>query len=143
MAHEFEEIFEIELDCWCYGLQRVNREIDSSVLHKVIKEFAPVLLKSIQHLYVCDLIETSRRLTSAARCKVSQKEITFYILSYLPSPSELTEEQSATLQKIVDGVEKTYGGAVQRLEKRWKAMKAIAERGDPEYRSLTFPPKVA
>ncbi len=121
MVNQFAEIYEVELECWCYGLKGVNKGIDNSVLHKVIKEFAPVLHEAVRNLYVCNILETAERLVKASKLKVSEREIAFYILSMLPAPVELNEEQQNTVLQIVDIVEKVYSGAAQRLEKKWKA----------------------
>ena len=123
MSNQYAEVFEVELRCWCYGLNRVRERVDRSVLHKVIKEFAPVLREAVENLYVCDILEISRELTAAAKCKGQEKEIAFYILSHLPDPLELKSSQADVLYQIVDTVEQAYGGAVARLEKKWKGAK--------------------
>lgn len=124
MPNPYGEIFEVELRCWCMGLSRSTDHIDRSVLHQVIKEFAPVLREAIENLYECDLVETTNRLITSSRCHISEKEIVFYILSHLPAPAELPKEQADVLLRIVNQVEKAYGGAFTRLERKWKAFKS-------------------
>jgi len=130
MKNSFAEIFEVELRSWCYGLNRVHEKVDRSVLHKVIKEFAPVLREAVENLYVCDIIETAKELITAAKCKGMEKEIAFYILSHLPSPDEVSSAQADVLTEIVDKVEQAYGGAFKRLEKKWKGNKTAAWSAD-------------
>ena len=141
MAHSYEEIYDTELDCWCFGLQRIGRQIENPIFYKVVQEFAPTLRESIENHYACDLIATAKRLTAAARCKIPQQEAVFYMLSYLPSPADLTESQKAVLQEIVGTVEKTYEGARQRLEKRWNASTSENSGSSTKsYRTLACPP---
>ena len=144
MPNDYGEIFEVELKCWCHGLSKVRDNIDRSVLYQVITEFAPVLREAIQHLYVCDILATARRLITSGRCNASEKEIAFYILSHLPTPAELSKEQAGVLASIVDQVEKAYGGALKRLEKKWKAAQSSdrqSESGSQVLQALAMPPK--
>jgi hypothetical protein len=140
----FEEIFEIELKCWCFGISQTSEKVDHKVLHRIIKEFSSVFRESIEQLYAFDIIETAQRLIEASRSSVSEREIAFYILSYLPTPSELTKEQSQVLELIIQKLEDTHGGAFERVEKKWEASKRKLESHNPYYfseqlRSLSIP----
>ena len=145
MSNSYGEIFELELDCWCAGLERVQEPIDRSVLHQVIKEFSPVLREAIEHSYVCDIVATANQLVTSAKLKSIEKEIAFYILAQLPSPAELTHTQSVILEQIVDTVEQKYGGARKRLEKKWSGAQVPGWQGAAQSSSqidgLAFPPK--
>lgn len=145
MSKEYGDIFEIELKCWCLGLQRCQSQVDRSVLFKVIKQFAPVLREAVEHLYVCDVLDTARKLVVAAKCRISEKEIAFYILSHLPAPTELNREQADTLIQIVDQVEQSYCGAVKRMEQKWNAAQPQKwkkqAKGSSALESLSFPSK--
>jgi hypothetical protein len=50
---------------------------------------------------------------------VDEREITFSILSQLPNPATLGEDGQFVLGQIVDQVEQAYGGALERLERKW------------------------
>lgn len=120
--NSFSQIYNVELECWCYGISNTTEKVDHRVLHQVIKSFAPVIREAIENLYVIDVVDTAKRLVESGKCKPSeQKEIAFYILSILPTPCELTKEQNDVLIHIVNQVEDVYVGAFQRLEKKWKA----------------------
>jgi hypothetical protein len=119
----FSEIFEIELKCWCFGVSHTSEKVNQKVLHQVIKEMAPLFREAIEHDFVFSISEISRRLIEAGKCKASEKEIAFSMLSVLPTPSELVKNQNETLKKIVQKVEDTYGGAFDRLSKKWNASK--------------------
>ena len=140
MAKPYAEIFAIELDCWCHGLKTVTAEIDSHVLHQVVKQFAPVMQESILSLYAFDVIEVTQRFLAASRCRIPERELAFHILSLLPSPSGLDAEQLAVLTAIVDQTEKKFSGAVQRLEKKWnRPLHPIPPKLPGT--NLIFPPK--
>lgn len=141
MSDKFGEIFEIELKCWCHGLERVREKVDIGVLHKVIKEFAPVLAESIENLFVCDLVETAKRFCSSAKCKNNEREIVYYLLSHLPVPADLNPDQVKILEQIVQKVENIHPGAFKRLEKKWTAVKQPQEQEQFSFENLSFPPK--
>lgn len=144
MAHSYAEIFDAELQCWCYGLAHIRERIERNVFHKVIKEFAPVLREAVEHGYVCDVVGAAHRLIEAARTDISEKEAAFHILSQLPCPKTLNDDQAHALSEIVARVDHTYPGAAQRLEKKWGAEsgQAFAKHSETSHLSgLSFPHK--
>lgn len=121
--NSFSQIFEIELKCWCYGISHTTEKIDHRVLHQVIKSFAPVLREAVEHHYSFDILDTAKQLSKSGKCKsLEEKEVTFHLLSNLPTPADLSKEQIEVLMEIVQKVEDVYGGAFSRLEKKWKAV---------------------
>ena len=117
---DFKEIFDIEVHCWCLGLSKSPEKLDCAVLHRVIKEFTPIVREAIQNLYVFDLVDTARKFILASKCKASEREIAFHILSLIPEPSSLNKDQQNVLHQIVENLEKKHPGAFERLEKKWK-----------------------
>ncbi|HMO18316.1 MAG TPA: hypothetical protein PKA63_06345 [Oligoflexia bacterium] len=132
MNNSFEEIFNIELTCWCFGISHTSETVDHKVLHRIIKEFSSVFRESIENLYQFDILKTSRTLIEAGKCNATEQEIAFYILSYLPTPCELTKEQNEILQKIVQQVEDAHGGAFDRVMKKWEASRQKFESHNPD-----------
>lgn len=120
-SNSFGELFDLELKTWCHGLSQVNERVEVAVLRNVIREFAPVLKEAIENHYLFDLIDVTRKLIHASRCRVTEKEIAFYILSHLPLPSELHDSQVKILKQATQNLEQSYRGANARLEKKWLA----------------------
>ena len=115
----FDEIFEIEIDGWCYGVTNFPGEVSSGLIHRVIRELTDVFLASIEHNYVFNILAVAERISKAAKFLIDEREITFSILAQLPNPVLLTEDQQFILAQIVDQAEQAYGGAVERLERKW------------------------
>lgn len=149
MSSSFGELLELELECWCHGLTRVQGRVDVSVLHEVIQEFAPVLGQAIEELVPCNIISITKRLLRASRCRVSEKEIAFYLLSHLPLPKDLNERQIEILNSTIESVENVYSGAFSRLRKKWDAIDWKNQKdsneieGLSDFGSLSFPTKTA
>jgi hypothetical protein len=115
------ELFEIEVKSWCYGLEKYPGEIYSGLVHAVIKEVSFVFIGAIKHNYPFDILDTASRLSEAAKFLVPEKEIVFSMLGHFPAPNSLTEDQQLVMKRIIDQVDKKFGNAHARLEKRWKS----------------------
>ena len=117
----FEEIFKVEIDGWCYGVANYPGEVFPGLIHRVVKELAPSFRSAIEHGVVFDILELSLKFSRAAKYLLDEREICFSILAQLPNPSQIGEEAQFVLAQIVDQAEQTYGGALERLEKKWKS----------------------
>lgn len=122
----YDEIFAIEIEGWCYGISTSPGEIFRGLVHRVVKELNPSFRVAIEHNVVFDIIDISKRFSKAAKFLIHEKEVAFSILLQLPNPQTMTEEQQFVLAQIVDRVEQTYGGALDRLQKKWYAERRAA-----------------
>jgi len=138
----YKEIFDIEMHCWCLGLSKTKEKLDCNVLHRVIKEFSPIIKEAIENLYVFDIVDTAKKFITASRCKASEQEISFHILSLLPNPQTISEEQQEIFFEIVNNLEKKYPGALGRIEKKWHLLPKIESHkleNDFSFDSLSLP----
>ncbi|MCB0319328.1 MAG: hypothetical protein KDD60_00300, partial [Bdellovibrionales bacterium] len=104
----FDEIFTIEVDGWCYGIQNYPGEIFPGLVHAVVRELSPGFRAAIEHNLVFDILDVSKRISRAAKYLVHEKEVCFSILAQLPNPSTLEEEGQFILAQIIDQVEQQY-----------------------------------
>ena len=88
----YNEIFEIEMDGWCYGLEKYPGEIFPGLIHGVLRELQPTFITAIQHHYKFDILEISAKFSKAAKYLVHEKEICFSILAQFPPPGTLSED---------------------------------------------------
>ena len=119
MKEHIDELFSIEIDGWCYGVQNFPGEIYPGLVHAVIRELAPSFRVALDHEYAFDVLDVSKRISRAAKYLVHEKEICFSILAQLPNPSVLDENGQYTLAQIIDQAEQKHGGALSRLQKKW------------------------
>ena len=115
----FDEIFEIEMDGWCYGIEKYPGEVFAGLIHAVVKELAVSFKAAIEHNYAFDALKLARKVSKAAKYLVHEKEIAFSILAQFPNPVGLTEEGQFVMAQIIDQVEQEYGGALSRLQRKW------------------------
>lgn len=115
----YDEIFAIEIDGWCYGIQNYPGEVFPGLVHAVIKELAPTFRTAIAHHYVFNIIEISQKFSRSAKYLVHEKEIAFSILAQMPAPPELDEDEQFIMAQLIDQVEQSHGGAIERLQRKW------------------------
>jgi hypothetical protein len=115
----YDEVFEIEIDGWCYGITNFPGEVSSGLVHRVIRELTDVFRAAIEHNYVFNILNIADRISKAAKYLIDEREITFSILAQLPNPVTINEDQQFVLAQIIDQAEQAYGGAIERLEKKW------------------------
>ena len=119
----FEEVFKIELDGWCYGLANYPGEVFPGLVHRVVKELSRSFNAALQNQIAFDILDISMKLSKAAKYLVDEREICFSILAQLPHPSEFDEDGQFALGRVIDQVEQAYGGALEKLEVKWKLEK--------------------
>lgn len=119
VKNKFDEIFEIEMEGWCYGVEHYPGEIFPGLIHAVVKELAPCFVAAFVHNYVFDILRLAEKLSKAAKYLVHEKEITFSILCQFPSPNTMDEDAQFIMAQVIDQVEQRYGGALSRLMRKW------------------------
>ena len=115
----FDEIFSTELEGWCYGLANFPGEIFPAIVHRAVTELSTLFQNAVRNNFVFDLGESARKLSKAAKYLVPEKEIAFSILAHLPHPRECDEDGQYVIAMIIDQAETKYGGALERLERKW------------------------
>lgn len=122
----YDEVFDIEIEGWCYGIANFPGEILPGLIHRVIKELQPSFRAAIEHNVVFDILDISKRFSKAAKFLIHEKEVAFSIMLQLPNPLTMDEDRQFIVAQIVDKVEQAYGGALERIQKRWVADKRAA-----------------
>ncbi len=119
VKNRFNEIFDIEIDGWCYGIHNYPGEKFPGLIHGVVRELRPTFLAAIEHHYAFNILEVGKKISKASKYLVHEKEIVFSILAHFPRPRDLDEEGQYVMAEIVDLVEQKWGGALERLQRRW------------------------
>ena len=117
---KYDEVFQIEMEGWAYGISNYPGEIFPELVFRVMRELEGSFVAAVEHHFAFNIIETATMFSRAAKYLVHEKDITFCILSLLPPPNQFDEEGQFVLAQIVDQVEQAYGGALERLEKKWR-----------------------
>lgn len=115
----YNRIFDIEMDGWCYGIEKYPGEIFPGLVHGVIRELGPSFVAGLEHNYVFDILELATKFSKAAKYLIHEKELAFSILAQFPPPSMLSEDGQFAMAQVIDQVEQKYGGALERLQRKW------------------------
>jgi hypothetical protein len=125
---KYDEVFEVEIEGWCYGLANYPGEISSGLVHRVLKEVGPAFAEALKFHFAFNVLEIARRFSKAAKYLVPEREIAFSILSTFPHPSSLDEDGQYVIATVIDQVEQAYGNALAPLQKRWSAERKAANK---------------
>ena len=120
VKNRYDEVFQIEMEGWAYGLSNYPGEIFPELVFRVVRELESSFLAAIEHGHAFNIIELGQLFSKSAKYLVHEKDITFCILSVLPLPSKLDLDSQYIMAQIIDQVEQNYGGALERMEKKWK-----------------------
>ena len=126
----YDEVFQIEMDGWCFGISNYPGEISAQIVHRIVRELASSFQAAVEHNVVFDILDLSSKFAGAARCMVHEEEIAFAIMAQLPNPATLMEDQQCVLGMIIDKVDQRYPGALDTFYKSWQigAAKAPVDR---------------
>jgi hypothetical protein len=116
----YDEVFQIEIDGWCFGITNYPGEISPAIVHQVVRELGIGFHIAIEHNVVFSIIDIAAKFQQAARYLVHEKEIAFSIIAQLPNPHLLDEERQCVLGMIIDKVDQVYPGALEFYYNRWK-----------------------
>lgn len=116
----YDEIFQIEMEGWAYGLSNYPGEIFPELVFRVMRELESSFIEAIRHHHIFDVLQISSLFSRSAKYLVHEKDIAFCVISMFPPPSTFDEDQQFVMAQILDKVEQAYGGALDRLEKKWK-----------------------
>lgn len=116
----YDEVFEIEIDGWLFGLANYPGEISPQVIHRIIRELATSFHLAIEHYVVFNILQMANRFSEAARFLIHEQEIAMAIVAQLPNPGTLDEDQQLVLGMVIDQVEQAYPGALTSFYNRWK-----------------------
>jgi hypothetical protein len=120
VKNRFDEVFQIEVDGWCFGITNYPGEVSAQVVHRIIRELASSFQAAIEHNVVFDILDISTKISVAARCLVHEQEIAFGIIAQLPNPANLHTEQQYILGMVIDKVEQKYPGVLEMFYRRWQ-----------------------
>ncbi len=122
----YDEIFAIEIECWCHGLRTFEGTITRGLVHRVIRDLAPVIRGAILHDHIFNLVETAEQLSQACKRVCDLREIAFSLLLQLPPPFDLEEGAQFILAQIIDQAEQAFGPVLLILEEEWRSRRPAA-----------------
>ncbi len=119
-THPYAQIFKEEIASYLSALEEYPGEIFPELVFRLVRELENTFVKAIENEYAFPVLEIGEEIAAASKYLVHPKDISFCILSVLPSPNNFGEDAQFTMANIIDQVEQEHGGAIERLEKKWR-----------------------
>jgi hypothetical protein len=120
VKNRYDEVFDIEIDGWVFGLTNYPGEVSAPVVHRIIRELSTSFYAAIEHNVVFNILEIAGKFSEASRFLIHEQEIALAIVAQLPNPANLMEEQQCVLGLVIDQVEQAYPGALENFYRRWQ-----------------------
>ena len=76
----YENVFNAEIEGWCYGLYHYPGEITAPLVHALIREIRATFVRAVENNVVFNVTEISELFCQAAKYLIPEKEIAFSIL---------------------------------------------------------------
>lgn len=89
VKNRYDEVFQIEMEGWAYGLSNYPGEIFPELVFRVVRELESSFTAAIQNGHAFNIVELSQLFSKSAKYLVHEKDITFCILSVMPLPGKL------------------------------------------------------
>lgn len=116
----YEELFDVEISAWCYGIEKYPGEVYPGLVHSIIAELKPSIRAAFQMKVAFDILEISTRISKSAKYLIHEKEVCFSLLAQFPNPKNLNEDGQYAMAQVIDQAEQEYGGVLDRLRVKWK-----------------------
>ena len=52
----YDEVFDIEIEGWCYGITHFPGEVTEALIYRVIKEITPAFCKAVDCFHIFDRV---------------------------------------------------------------------------------------
>jgi hypothetical protein len=111
--NSYAEIFPIEIEGWCAGIQSFPGELSALTVKRVVLQLQPSFYKAIRSGIRVDIVSIARQFTIAARGIVSVREVAEWVILALPAPEYMVEDELYLLAEIIGAAEPSIEGLME------------------------------
>lgn len=122
-----KEIFDIEIEGWCYGLRNYPGEVYTELVSSVLDEVSPCFKAALEIGLAFDVLNIAEKFVEASHYIVDHYTITKLICQKLPNPNKIEDEDELyVIAEILDKIEKQYIGIHIVMENFWNEQSSEA-----------------
>ncbi|MGI6680780.1 MAG: hypothetical protein ACOX3T_04775 [Bdellovibrionota bacterium] len=119
-----QDIFDLEIQAWCYGLKNYPGEIYTDLVLAVIDEVTPCFIEALKSNLQFSVVDIANKFVEASHYVVDHYTITKLICQKLPNPNELTDnandmDELYLIANILSEIEEHYVGFHAVMEDYW------------------------
>jgi hypothetical protein len=135
----YRQLFPLEIESWIQGVTEYPGEIYNELVFHIVEFSAPAFRKAIACGFAFDILDIAMNFGRAAKYLVDERLIAFRILSVLPDPAHLEEDEREALMEVVKMVDREYYGTMDYIERNWRMNNQLREQnGEEKPPSLKF-----
>ncbi len=122
-----KEIFDVEIEGWCYGLRNYPGEVYTELVSCVLDEVSPCFKAALEVGYAFNVLDIAEKFVEAGHYIVDHYTITKLICQKLPNPSKIEDEDELyVVANILDKIESQYVGIHVVMENFWNEQTSVA-----------------
>lgn len=116
-----QDIFDLEIQAWCYGLKNYPGEIYTDLVAAVLDEVAPCFKEALKSKLQISVIDIADKFVEASHYIVDHYTITKLICQKFPNPNDLADDMDELylIANILDEIEGRYVGFHTVMENYW------------------------
>lgn len=122
-----KEVFDVEIEGWCYGLRNYPGEVYTELVSSVLDEVSPCFKAALEIGLAFDVLKIAEKFVEATHYIVDHYTITKLICQKLPNPNKMDDEDELyVIAEILDKIEKQYVGIHIVMENFWNEQSSEA-----------------
>lgn len=110
--NSYAEIFPIEIEGWCYGIESFPGELSALTVKRVVLQLQPSFFKALREGIAIDIVSIARQFTIAARGVVSVREVAEWLVLAMPAPQYLDEDAMYLLANALSAADASNEGLI-------------------------------
>ena len=116
-----QDIFDLDIQAWCYGLKNYPGQINTDLVAAVLNEVAPCFKEALKANLQFRVVDIAEQFVEASHYVVDHYTITKLICQSFPNPNDLSDDMDELylIANILDEIEGQYVGFHTVMENYW------------------------
>jgi hypothetical protein len=116
----YQENFQIVILAYAAGIKSYPGEIYDELVFIFLKDLEPMFVEALKYEYAFDILDIAEKFCEASMFRLSPEGVVETLLSLFPHPSELNMIEQDTLIKILELVDSSLPGTIERIQYEWR-----------------------
>ncbi len=116
----YQENFQIVISAYAAGIRSYPGEVYDELIYIFIKDLEPMFIEALKFEYAFDILEIAEKFCEAGMFRLSPEGVVDTLLSLFPHPSELSMMEQDTLIAMLEIVDRSLPGTVERMQWEWR-----------------------
>ncbi len=116
----YQENFQTIISAYAAGIRSYPGEVYDELIYIFLKDLEPMFVEALKYEYAFDILDIAEKFCEAGMFRLSPEGVVDTLLSLFPHPSALNVVEQDTLIKILELVDRTLPGTIERIQYEWR-----------------------